>query len=68
MPALAKRIEISVEDRAELERIARSATGQVRMVERAEIVLSAAEGRSAAAIGRAGGVLDEHGPEVACTL
>ena len=52
MPALAKRIEISVEDRAELERIVRSSTQQVRMVERAQIVLSAAEGRSAAEIGR----------------
>jgi len=52
MPALAKRIEIDDEDRAELERIVRSSTQQVRMVERAQIVLSAAEGRSAAEIGR----------------
>jgi hypothetical protein len=52
MPALAKRIEIDDKDRAELERIVRSTTQQVRMVERAHIVLSAAEGRSAAEIGR----------------
>ncbi len=52
MPALAKCIEIGDEDRAELERIVRSTTAQVRMVERARIVLSAAEGRSAAEIGQ----------------
>ena len=52
MPALAKRIEIDDEDRAELERIVRSSTAEVRMVERAQIVLGAAEGRSAAEIGR----------------
>ncbi len=52
MPALAKRIEIGDEDRAELERIARSGTAQVRMVERAEIVLGAGEGDSAAKIAR----------------
>jgi transposase len=52
MPALAKRIEIGEDDRAELERIVRSGTAQVRMVERAEIVLRAAEGHSAAQIGR----------------
>jgi putative transposase len=52
MPALAKRIEIDVDDRAKLERIVRSGTAQVRVVERAEIVLQAAEGYSAAQIGR----------------
>ena len=52
MPALAKRIEIGVEDRVELERIVRSSTAEVRMVERAQIVLEAGEGRSAAEIGR----------------
>jgi transposase len=52
MPALAKRIEISGEDRAELERIVRSSTEEVRMVERAQIVLYAAEGYSAARIGQ----------------
>ena len=52
MPALAKRIEIGVEDRAELERLVRSGTAEVRMVERAGIVLHAAEGHSAAKIGR----------------
>jgi transposase len=52
MPALAKHIEIGAEDRAELERVVRSSTAEVRMVERAQIVLYAAEGRSAAKIGR----------------
>jgi transposase len=52
MPALAKRIEIGVEDRVELERIVRSSSAEVRMVERAQIVLEAGEGRSAAEIGR----------------
>jgi transposase len=52
MPALAKRIEITDEDRTQLERILRSGTEQVRMVERAQIVLQAGEGRSAAEIGR----------------
>ena len=52
MSALAKHIEIGAEDRAELERIVRSSTAEVRMVERAEIVLHAAEGHSAAKIGR----------------
>jgi len=51
MSAPAKRIEISEEDRAELTRIARSGTEEVRMVERAEIVLGAAEGHSAVKIG-----------------
>lgn len=36
----------------ELERVVRSSTAEVRMVERAQIVLGAAEGRSAAEIGR----------------
>jgi transposase len=39
-----KRIEVSVEDRAELERIVRAVSSEVRMVERARIVLAAAEG------------------------
>src|SRR5713101_8231423 len=52
MPALAKRSEIGAEDRAELERIVRSSTEEVRMVERAQIVLAAEEGHSAAEIGR----------------
>jgi transposase len=52
MPGLAKHIGIGVEDRAELERIVRSSTAEVRMVERAQIVLHAAEGHSAAKIGR----------------
>jgi transposase len=39
-----KRIEVSVEDRAELERIVRAVSSEVRMVERARIVLGAVEG------------------------
>jgi putative transposase len=52
MPALAKHIEVGAEDRAELERIVRSSTAEMRMVERAQVVLHAAEGHSAAKIGR----------------
>jgi hypothetical protein len=52
MPALAKRIEIGAEDRAKLDRTVRSSIAEVRMVERAQIVLHAAEGHSAAEIGR----------------
>jgi len=44
MAMAAKRIEVSDEDRAELERIVRAASSEVRMVERARIVLSAMEG------------------------
>ncbi|MGH3991363.1 MAG: IS630 family transposase, partial [Pseudonocardiaceae bacterium] len=39
-----KRVEVSPEDRAELERIVGAASSEVRMVERARIVLCAAEG------------------------
>jgi putative transposase len=52
MPALAKSVEIAADDQAELERIVLSSTAEVRIVERAQIVLCAAEGRSAAEIGR----------------
>ena len=44
---VSKRIVVSPEDRAELERIARSRRAERRMVERAEVVLAAAEGFSA---------------------
>ena len=47
MAAHAKRIEVSTEDRAALERIVRSRTAERRMVERARIVLEAGEGRPA---------------------
>ena len=50
MAAPAKRIEISAEDRRELERIVRSGKAERRAVERARIVLGAAEGRPAARI------------------
>lgn len=52
MPALAKHIEIGAVDRVELERIVRSSTAEVRMVERVQIVLHAAGGLSSAKIGR----------------
>lgn len=52
MAALAKCIEVPEEDRTELERIVRSECEQVRLVERARIVLYAAEGRSAVVIGQ----------------
>ena len=46
MAAAAKRVEIGVEDRRELERLVRSRTAERRAVERARIVLAAAAGRS----------------------
>jgi len=52
MAAPAKRIEIAADDRAALERIVRSRTAERRMVERAQIVLAAGEGHSAAEIAR----------------
>ena len=45
-----KRLEVSDDDRVELERIVRAASSEVRMVERARIVLCAAEGLTAAGI------------------
>jgi transposase len=42
-----RRIKVPAEDRSELERIVRAASSEVRMVERARIVLCAAEGRTA---------------------
>lgn len=55
MAASAKRVVIGAEDRRELERLVRSRTAQRRQVERARIVLAAAEGRSAAGIAGAVG-------------
>jgi transposase len=50
-----KRIEVSAEDRAELQRVVRAVSSEVRMVERARIVLCAAEGLKGAEIaGRVG--------------
>ena len=55
MAAAAKRIEISGEDRAALERIVGAQKSERRMLLRARIVLAAGEGRAAAAIaGRLG--------------
>ncbi|MCA1679024.1 MAG: IS630 family transposase [Actinobacteria bacterium] len=45
-----KRLDLSEEDRRELERIVRAASSEVRMVERARIVLCATEGHTAARI------------------
>lgn len=45
-----RRLEISDGDRVELERIVRASSSEVRMVERARIVLCAAEGLTAAGI------------------
>jgi len=39
-----KQIEVSAEDRAELQRVVRAVSSEVRMVQRAQIVLAAAEG------------------------
>ena len=39
-----RRVEVSEQDRRELERIVRAASSEVRMVERARIVLAASEG------------------------
>jgi len=47
MAAPAKRIELGDEERAALERVVRAGTSERRMVERAQIVLLASEGRSA---------------------
>jgi transposase len=44
LAGVGKRLEISDEDRVELERIVRAASSEVRMVERARIVLAAGEG------------------------
>ena len=50
MAAAAKRIEIGVEDRLELERLVRSRKAERRAVERARIVLAAERGKPAAMI------------------
>jgi len=53
-----RRVEISAEDRRELERIVRAASSEVRLVERARIVLCAAEGKTG----------QEIAGEVGCSL
>jgi transposase len=50
LAGVGRRLEVSDEDRVELERIVRAASSEMRMVERARIVLCAAEGLTAAAI------------------
>ena len=53
-----RRVQVSDDDRSELERIVRAVSSEVRMVERARIVLGAAEGRTA----------QEIAGEVGCSL
>jgi transposase len=50
LAGVGRRLEISDDDRVELERIVRAASSEVRVVERARIVLCAAEGCTAAVI------------------
>ena len=52
LAGVGKRLDLSDGDRVELERIVRAASSEVRMVERARIVLCAAEGHSAPVIAR----------------
>ena len=58
---VSKRIEIGLEDRAELERIVRSRRAERRMVERAEVVLAAAEGLPAREIAARVGCSEKFG-------
>ena len=53
-----RRVQVSDDDRSELERIVRAVNSEVRMVERARIVLGGAEGRTA----------QEIAAEVGCSL
>ena len=53
-----RRVQVGDDDRSELERIVRAVSSEVRMVERARIVLDAAEGRTA----------QEIAGEVGCSL
>jgi transposase len=53
-----RRVQVGDDDRSELERIVRAVSSEVRMVERARIVLGAAEGRTA----------QEIAGEVGCSL
>ena len=58
LKGVGRRVEVSDEDRSELERIVRAVSSEVRMVERARIVLAAAEGMTGKEIAR----------EVGCSL
>jgi hypothetical protein len=62
-----KRVEVPEEDRAELERIVRAVSSEVRMVDRARIALCAAEGLTADEIS-ARRLLEADGGQVAGTL
>ncbi|MGB0097485.1 MAG: helix-turn-helix domain-containing protein [Solirubrobacteraceae bacterium] len=44
LKGVGRRVDVSDEDRSELERIVRAVSSEVRMVERARIVLAAAQG------------------------
>ncbi len=59
MAAHAKRIAVASEDRRVLERLASSRTAERRLVERAQIVLLAAEGRPAGEIAERVGCVAE---------
>ena len=59
MAAHAKCIEIAAEDRPVLERLVNSRTAERRLVERAQIVLLAAEGRPASEIAERVGCVAE---------
>jgi transposase len=50
LKGVGRRVEVSDEDRQELERIARASSSEVRMAERARIVLAASEGLTTAQI------------------
>jgi transposase len=50
LKGVGKRVEVSDEDRRELERIVRASSSEVRMVERARIILAASEGLTTAQI------------------
>ncbi len=68
MPALAKSIEVGEEDRAELERVVRSSTAEVRMGRARPDRVAGWRGLLGGEDRPAGGVLDEHGAEVAHAL
>ncbi len=55
LKGVGRRIDVGDEDRRELERLVRASSSEVRMVERARIVLAAGEGLTAEQIaGRVG--------------
>ena len=59
---MGKRLEITNEDRLELERIVRASMSEVRMVERARIVLAAGEALTTKQVCATGGVWSAFPP------